>query len=61
MATAEGWERAAWALHLAPYLGGGVRAAYMMLGEAQARDYKVLKAAILDWVRLLAERYSQKF
>uniref|UniRef100_A0A674I3D2 SCAN box domain-containing protein n=1 Tax=Terrapene triunguis TaxID=2587831 RepID=A0A674I3D2_9SAUR len=61
VATAAGWERATWALRLAPYLGGEAQAAYMALGETQSRDYVAVKAVILDQVGLLTERYCQRF
>lgn len=61
VATAAGWERTTWALRLAPYLGGEAQAAFMALGETQARDYDAVKAAIQDHVGLSTERSRQRF
>ncbi|CAM4542701.1 unnamed protein product [Lepidochelys kempii] len=61
VAMAAGWERETWALWLALYLGGEAQAAFMALGDTQARDYDTVKAAILDHVGLSGERYHQRF
>nr|XP_032638229.1 serine/threonine-protein phosphatase 1 regulatory subunit 10-like [Chelonoidis abingdonii] len=61
VATAAGWEWETWALWLAPYLRGEAQAAFMAVGETQARDYDVVKTTMLDRVGLSAERYRQWF
>lgn len=61
IATSECWDKGLWALQLAPYLVGDTHATYMTLRQEQAKNYDVLKAAILDPVGLSAEMYLQKF
>uniref|UniRef100_A0A8C3FK60 SCAN box domain-containing protein n=1 Tax=Chrysemys picta bellii TaxID=8478 RepID=A0A8C3FK60_CHRPI len=61
VALGAGWDRTTWALRLAPYLAGKAQVAYMVLTDAQVRDYDAVKAAILDHIGLSAEKYRQKF
>ncbi|CAM5149682.1 unnamed protein product [Natator depressus] len=56
-----GWDRATWALQLAPYLASEAQVAYLALNEEQVRSYDVVKVAILDRAELSAEKYCQRF
>lgn len=53
-------DKGTWVLQLVLYLTGEAQVTYMALSGKQARDYEVVKAAILDWVGLSTEKYRQK-
>lgn len=55
------WAKETWAPCLAPYLAGEMQLASIALTNEQMRDSELIKAAILDWVGLSAEKYRQKF
>ncbi|XP_039353348.1 uncharacterized protein LOC120379862 [Mauremys reevesii] len=57
VAMAASWDKVTLALRLAPYLASEVQVAY---SNNQARDYEMVKAAVLDRMGLLAEKYKQK-
>lgn len=55
------WDRGTWVLRLAPCLLGEAQAAYMAESEEQARNYEVVRAAILGQMCLSTEKYHLKF
>ncbi|XP_043377340.1 zinc finger protein with KRAB and SCAN domains 8-like isoform X1 [Chelonia mydas] len=61
VAMGAGWDRATWALWLAPYLAGKVQVTYIALSEEQGWNYDAVKEAVVDWVWLFSEKYHQKF
>lgn len=52
--------RTMWAFWLAAYLTEETQAAYTALGDEHARDYNVVKAAILDPVGQSTDKYCKK-
>ncbi len=61
LAQMNGWPSVQWSARLVPELTGKAREAYAALTLAEAKDYDVLKNAILDRYEINAETYRTNF
>nr|XP_042707511.1 mediator of RNA polymerase II transcription subunit 15-like [Chrysemys picta bellii] len=61
VALVAGWPKDQWATLLAPYLTGAAQVAYRGLAAEEARDYDLVKAAILDALDVSPETFRQRF
>jgi len=60
-AVLQGWSKDVWAIYLAALLKGKALDVYARLPPDQARDYSVLKSALLKRYALTDEGYKQRF
>lgn len=61
LATANGWNKTAWAPRLGALLSGKAREAYSRMSTADAGSYDQVKQCILERYDLTAEVYRRKF
>ena len=61
VATQQEWPKETWAMQLAGLLSGDALDSYFSLAPASAKDYDLVKAAILKHYDVSAETYRQKF
>ncbi|XP_053872984.1 uncharacterized protein LOC128831041, partial [Malaclemys terrapin pileata] len=61
VAIVAGWVPEQWATILAPYLTGTAQTVYRGLSVEAARDYNLVKAAILDALDVSPETYRRRF
>ena len=61
VASLAGWAKKGWIKRLAPLLQGGAREVYIRLPEQEAKDYELVKKALLSRFRRNAEYYRKQF
>ena len=61
VASLAGWAKQGWIKRLAPLLQGGAREVYIRLPEQEAKDYELVKKALLSRFRRNAEYYRKQF
>ncbi|XP_063074189.1 uncharacterized protein LOC134464773 [Engraulis encrasicolus] len=61
LATAFGWRRTTWAIHLIPLLTGKARSAFVAMNPNDTTDYDRLKEAVLKKYEINAETYRHQF